>query len=269
MDAVTLDIGEDTKAVIHKFGATITSWKVKGQELIFVSPKAIFDGKKAIRGGVPICWPSFGPWSEGPQHGFARVSQWQVKEGSLTNSSVTLVLDSSESWSQKFQLLYTVTLGDSNLDIKLEAVNKNTEGDFQFTTALHTYFNVPHVENVSIDGLKGLSYVDKTLEGIPTVTEERESVKLAGWTDRVYLSTPDTLTLNNVSPSGGKIKFSKTNLPDAVVWNPWDEKAGGMGDLGAENWPGFICVEAGQCVTPVNLAPGQSWSAGHRLEFSQ
>ena len=58
----------------------------------------------------------------------------------MTNNSVTLVLDSSESWSQKFQLLYTVTLGDNNLDIKLEAVNKNTEGDFQFTTALHTYF---------------------------------------------------------------------------------------------------------------------------------
>ena len=63
------------------------------------------------------------------------------------------------------------------------------------------------MENVSIDGLKGLSYVDKTLEGIPTVTEERESVKLAGWTDRVYLSTPDTLTLNNVSSSGQNLIF--------------------------------------------------------------
>ena len=62
-DVVTLDIGDGNTAKIHKFGATITSWTVEGEELIFVSPKAVMDGSKAIRGGVPICWPSFGPWS--------------------------------------------------------------------------------------------------------------------------------------------------------------------------------------------------------------
>ena len=118
-------------------------------------------------------------------------------------------------------------------------------------------------------GLKGLSYIDKTLEGVPTPTkqEDREEVTLSSWTDRVYLNTPDSLTISGVS--GGKLMFSKTNLPDCVVWNPWEKKAGEMGDLGSENWSGFICVEAGQCVTPVVLAPGQVWSSGHRLEYLQ
>ena len=65
---------------------------MKGQELIFVSPKAVRDGTKAIRGGIPICWPSFGPWSEGPQHGFARTSRWEVEASSLTDRFVRLVV---------------------------------------------------------------------------------------------------------------------------------------------------------------------------------
>ena len=126
---------------IYKFGATITSWTVKGQELIFTSPKAVMDGSKAIRGGVPICWPSFGPWSEGPQHGFARVSTWSVK--TVTNDSVTLTLEADttpSAWPHKFLLEYTVTLSSDSLDIQLTATNNNTDKEFSFTSALHTYF---------------------------------------------------------------------------------------------------------------------------------
>ena len=37
------------------------------------------DGSKAIRGGIPVVFPNFGPWKLGPQHGFARISQWTVE----------------------------------------------------------------------------------------------------------------------------------------------------------------------------------------------
>ena len=127
---------------------------------------------------------------------------------------------------------------------------------------------VPHVEKVSIQGLKDLSYTDKTLEGAPTKKEERDLVTLSSFTDRVYLAAPDSLSVQGLGSSGGRLTFSKTNLPDCVVWNPWEERAAGMGDLGAEHWAGFVCVEAGQCVTPVTLGPGQHWSARHRLVYS-
>lgn len=42
------------------------------------SEKAVFDNKKAIRGGIPLVFPNFGPWDLGPQHGFARISMWTL-----------------------------------------------------------------------------------------------------------------------------------------------------------------------------------------------
>ena len=125
---------------------------------------------------------------------------------------------------------------------------------------------VEDVEKVSISGLKDLTYLDKTLGG-KRCTEEREEVGLSGWTDRVYLNSPDTHTIQG--PVGGNIVFSKTNLADTVVWNPWEEKAGEMGDLGRENWRGFVCVEAGQCVSPVSLQAGQDWTCAHSLKYNK
>ena len=133
------------------------------------------------------------------------------------------------------------------------------------TALFKVLFRVPDVEKVSISGLKGLEYQDKTLEGVPTITEEREDVSLAGWTDRVYLGSSDEQVISGTQ--GGKIVFKKKNLADTVVWNPWEKKAGEMGDLGSENWSGFICVEAGQCVEPVKLGPGETWQGGHVLEY--
>ena len=121
------------------------------------------------------------------------------------------------------------------------------------------------MESVSITGLKGLQYQDKTQDGVPFLEEDRENVTLSGWTDRVYLKSGNEHVIEGVN--GGKILFKKENLPDTVVWNPWEKKAGEMGDLGSENWKGFICVEAGLCVDPVILQPGQSWKATHTLQY--
>merc|ERR1711936_774876 len=77
MEIITLTHGksEGTTCEIYKYGATVTSWRVAGGEnIIFVSKKAKLDGTKAIRGGIPVCFPQFGPWEFGAQHGFARIS---------------------------------------------------------------------------------------------------------------------------------------------------------------------------------------------------
>lgn len=272
METFTLDRGEGTRVEINLYGATVTSWTVNDIELMFVSPKAKLDGSKAIRGGVPICFPSFGPWAKGPQHGFARTSKWEVKTtedlSDQEDQSVTLALTETTAWDQKFELEYKVTLKKTNLVLTLKVNNTNDEATapFEFTTAFHTYFKVPDVEKVSISGLKDLKYQDKTLDGIPTLTQEDELVTLAGWTDRVYLDSGENQVIEGAA-NGGKIILKKTNLADTVVWNPWEKKAGEMGDLGSENWKGFVCVEAGQCVTPVSLASGESWECLHDLEF--
>jgi glucose-6-phosphate 1-epimerase len=70
-DTVTLTHG-DSEVTIYHFGASLTSWKYKGSERIFTSEKAIYTGPKAIRGGIPLVFPQFGPNGPLPQHGFAR-----------------------------------------------------------------------------------------------------------------------------------------------------------------------------------------------------
>lgn len=95
-DAVIIKKG-NSSATIHLFGATLTSWIADGQEVLFVSKKSLFDGTKAIRGGVPVVFPHFGAWEFGPQHGFARITRWTLKdESSVGSESVTLVLEDSD-----------------------------------------------------------------------------------------------------------------------------------------------------------------------------
>jgi len=275
MDQLTLDRGDGTSCSIAMYGATMVSWSVGGEEIIFVSPKAVMDGTKAIRGGIPICFPSFGPWSLGPQHGFARTSVWK-REGEIStdeggNPTASLILtdgEHSKAWPHLFYIALRVTLGVSSIILKLEVKNMNKDAPFDFTTALHTYFKVPEVTKASILGLSGLQYIDKTVEGHPTIKEDREKVALTGWTDRVYLDSGIRELVLERGPGAGAIKLTKTSsLADTVVWNPWPEKAGAMSDLGAESSDGFICVEAGQCVTPVQVAAGSSWSATHTMTY--
>ncbi|CAG0919831.1 unnamed protein product [Notodromas monacha] len=78
-DVILLDRGNNTTCSVNLHGATIVSWRVNNQEQLFVSKQAVFDGKKAIRGGVPFIFPQFGAWHLGPQHGFARTSTWTLE----------------------------------------------------------------------------------------------------------------------------------------------------------------------------------------------
>jgi len=274
MEVVELNRGNGTVCKIHLFGATLTSWAVENNELIFVSKNAIFNNKKAIRGGIPFCFPVFGPHASLPQHGFARTSLWSVATPPTATpsgdvSTVLTLKDSEETravWPHSFTLSYTVTLTENQLKLQVDVVNKNSSGPLDFTICLHTYIKVDHVEKAAIQGLKALKFVDKTKEGAPTADENRDEVALSEFTDRVYLNSPAVQTVKGVS-GGGSLELSKSGLPDTVVWNPWPEKAGAMADLGADQWEGFLCVEAGQCVTPVEVQSGATWTATHTLKY--
>jgi glucose-6-phosphate 1-epimerase len=74
------------------------SWKspsVENKELkerLFLSSKAILDGTKAIRGGIPIVFPCFGAPQHPEhlklaQHGFARTSLWTFRKILLDNEA--------------------------------------------------------------------------------------------------------------------------------------------------------------------------------------
>lgn len=276
MRKIELKHGSGNSSVtVVPFGATIISWIVDGHEKIFVSKNALMDGTKAIRGGVPICFPNFGPWTEGrPQHGFARNSkQWNVPHDpkiDANSGDVELVLELTDSeetrklWNQKFKFTYKITLKEKSLNLNV-TVKNDGEDDFDLTFCFHTYFTTADLSSVGITNLKGLSYTDKTVEGWPQATEENEIVKITGFTDRVYAHAPDTLTYQNANDVP-QMKLAKSGLNDWVVWNPY-ETAVKMSDMHKDGHLEFVCIEATQTSERIILKPGQHWEACHSMEI--
>jgi len=232
---------------------------VRDEELIFLSPKAILDGSKPIRGGIPICWPQFGP-GKLQQHGFARNSVWQLFEQKTTSSEVSVNLqlvdseDSLKIWNHHFKLNYIVTLTDYSLTCELQVTNTGKE-PFSFTGALHNYF-VSNIEETKIHGLKGLNYIDKTKNN--AVEKETDDVLVfSKETDRAYLDSPSQIKFENFD---GFYVLEKTNFKDVIIWNPFKEKAKQMTDLGEENSHKFVCVESAVVKNEIVVNPNSTYN---------
>lgn len=253
---VSLSSIHGSKAEIYLFGGCITSWKLaNGKDLLFVRPDAVFNGKKPISGGIPHCFPQFGPGAM-QQHGFGRNMNWSIA-GSENNEGdpiVTLELKddpySRSMWDFSFQALYKVTLNSKSLSTVLTITNTDKK-PFSFSTALHTYFHAS-VEGASVKGLKGCATLNKDpdpsnpLEG----KEEREVITFPGFVDCVYLNAPNELQLDN--GLGDTITIRNKNWSDAVLWNPHLQMEACYKD--------FVCVENAQ-IGKIQLEPEQSWVA--------
>ncbi|XP_041464080.1 putative glucose-6-phosphate 1-epimerase [Lytechinus variegatus] len=259
----------ESAATVQLHGATVTSLSLNGCDRLFLSEKAVFNNKKAIRGGIPVIFPQFGPWDKGAQHGFARITPWVLTDKQTDPKKEVLCtfelednLETRSIWNHKFKVKYTVSLKKKNALFDFSVTNTGLE-KFDFTCLLHTYFRVDDIANVSITGLNGLEYVDK-IRGGATFTEDRELVTVDGNYDRVYKQTPNKHEIRNTI-DGATIVLEKNNFPDTVVWNPWAEKAKQMSDFGDDEYTKMICVEAGYVSTPVTLQPEQTFYASQTI----
>ncbi|KAH7434873.1 hypothetical protein KP509_06G039000 [Ceratopteris richardii] len=253
-----------SQAEIYVFGACITSWRISSEkDLLFVRPDAVFNGQKPISGGIPHCFPQFGP---GPiqQHGFARNSNWSVASCSNSSGIPSVVFELTDNeytramWNYAFLALYKVTLEPKKLSTTLTI--KNTDDKpFTFTTALHTYFSAMAAE-VRVKGLKGCQTLDKVPNPINPVRglEEREEVNFPGFVDCVYLDAPEELIMKN--GLGDTISITNKSWSDAVLWNPHTNAPG-------EFYKEFVCVENAK-FKPVLLEPGQEWVAEQVFQVS-
>ncbi|KAJ6907239.1 hypothetical protein NC651_017816 [Populus alba x Populus x berolinensis] len=239
---VVLTSPHGSEAEIYLFGGCITSWKVpSGKDLLFVRPDAVFNKKKPISGGLPHCFPQFGPGAI-QQHGFARNLDWSVVDSDNAdgNPVVTLLLKdgpySRSMWDFGFQALYKVILNSKSISTELIITNTDNK-PFSFTSALHTYFSAS-VTGASVKGLKGCKTLDKELDPANPVEgkEERDVVIFPGFVDRVYLDAPSELQLDN--GLGNVITIKNTNWSDAVLWNPHLQMEACYKD--------FVCVENAQ-----------------------
>lgn len=257
-------------AHVHLLGACVTRYAVGGREVLFCSPRSPFERGRAIRGGVPICWPWFGPHPADetlPQHGLARRMLWEVEQ--MGEERVVLTLSDNQETRQvfprSFRLRYVVSLGGDGLTMALETTNTDPIA-FTYGEALHTYLAVPDVRDVRVGGVAGLRYIDKAAGGVVR-TESAEPVRLGGETDRIYL---DAYGPHDVGWDGGRpgaVRVHKSNSANTVLWNPWETKGESMSELAGGHWTKFVCVETVNTAEhAVTLASGQSHTTVCRLE---
>ena len=246
-------------ARVSLFGGHVLSFipKEDHRERLWFSDKAILDGSKAIRGGIPICWPWFGNHENTafPVHGFARTSMWQLNSAEDTDSGTVIVLqlDSSNRFGacSEIRLTLTLTIGRS-LTLTLKSDNLSAK-DFSFTCALHSYFRVSHIGSVSLEGLAG-KYADKTQQSLECDTPS--PYLIVNETDRIHqCAAPQVYLLDN----GSKSLIEFRGHDSIVVWNPGRQKCKAMADMSEHGYERMLCVESAM-TRPVTLRAGESHS---------
>ncbi|KAI1261376.1 galactose mutarotase-like protein [Xylariaceae sp. FL1019] len=284
-----LPSGETVEILL--FGATVISWKDRaGNEKLWLSDAAKLDGSKAVRGGIPLVFPVFGTapdhaaTSKLPQHGFARNSKWEFLGKSSSESapfagasdasvkldfglsSATLDDATKKLWPHTFSAIYSVTLAPEGLGTGLVVTNDGNQS-FDCQALLHTYLRINDITKIEVTGLEDSQYVDK-VDGAKVKTQSGP-LSFAGETDSVYTPAKGP-THPVVVREAGSTVFSivRDNLKDVVVWNPWTDKAAGMGDF--EPKDGFkemICVEAGSVREWVTLEPGDVLDGAQTISY--
>ncbi len=107
---------------------------------------------------------------------------------------------------------------------------------------LHSYLSVSDVRNVELVGLAGAAYDDK-VSGAHACPQGEGALRFVAETDRVYDSSARVSVLDLAHKR--RLVIDKTRSATTVVWNPWLDKAQRMSDFGDDEWPGMLCVEAG------------------------
>ncbi|CAL9041598.1 putative glucose-6-phosphate 1-epimerase [Musa acuminata AAA Group] len=276
LEKVVLREVRGSSAEVYLYGGHVTSWKNDhGEELLFLSTKAIFKPPKAIRGGIPICFPQFGSHGNLEQHGFARNRLWSIDSDpppfptvSSNKAFIDLIFKPSEDdlklWPHSYEFRLRITLGPGG-DLMLTSRIRNTDGKpFSFTFAYHTYFSVSDISEVRVEGLETLDYLDN-LKAKERFTEQGDAITFESEVDKIYLGTPSKIAILDHEKKRTFV-LRKDGLPDAVVWNPWEKKAKSMADFGDDEYKHMLCVEAAAIEKPITLKPGEEWKG--RLELS-
>ena len=258
----------EAELVVAQQGAHIVSYQIDGdQPLIWSNPNAVFKQGKAIRGGMPVCWPWFGNFQRNPQrvqdmrqssepanaHGEVRAIDWELM--GMGEDGDALIIEFIQpkaegrlpGWPHTVGVKLQIRL-DAALNVSLISFNAGPE-DVSLSQALHSYFAVSDVHQVRVEGLDGVSYLN-TLESWDTLKVQAGDITFTGETDRIYQDTPDLVSI--VDPEWKRrIQIQTVGSKSSVVWNPWVEKTLTFSDMAADGWKGMVCVETANVTTDI------------------
>jgi len=258
----------EAEAHVYLHGAHVAHFQRAGEApLLFMSDKSWFEEGKPIRGGVPVCFPWFGPRKNppgdpaaSPAHGLVRLVSWDVEavgEDPAGRLAITLLTRDTPRtraiWPHAFELRHRVTVGPQ-LHLDLEVRNTGDK-PLTYEEALHTYFAVNDIKHVQVIGLEGGEYVDKV--GAGTQKQGDHPITFAAETDRVYDGASGPCMIVD-GAAGRHIAVEKSDSHTTVVWNPWIAKAANMPDFGDDEWQRMVCVETANAFDhAITLAPGK------------
>ena len=251
-------------ADICLYGAQATYFAPHGRyPILWLSPECIYEEGKAIRGGIPICFPWFGPHptdSTKPQHGFGRLRYWSVKRSGTTEHGETFLIlqlvDDEQTralWDYSFCAEITFIVG-KKLTVDFKVTNTDTK-PFTYSEALHSYFSVSNSAEISVEGLQGTHFYDGFGDELiqdnePVITFDE------GELNRRYVATHDACVIND-EPLRRHIRVGKSGSSVTVVWNPSKEICEKAADFSDDSFEEFVCVEAANSYNhSIELAPG-------------
>jgi glucose-6-phosphate 1-epimerase len=257
---------QNVQASISSYGGQILAFCPRSatNNVLFLSKQACFQAGKAIRGGIPICWPWFGPDPDkiGSAHGLVRTRQWQILSTQLlADGAIEVVLgiqDSPETrtiWPHSFELSIAFTISQS---LNIELITKNTGlTAFKLTQALHTYFAVGDSQKIQVYGLDNTDYIDKTDDG--KQKRQQGAVTIDKEVDRIYTSADTTLVLKDPTLQRN-INIHSKKSSSAIIWNPWDKKAATMSDLADNEYKTMLCIETANAEKQaINIPAGDEY----------
>ncbi len=254
------------QATICLQGAQIVHFQTPGDApLLWQGVPETFAAGKALRAGVPICWPWF---STHPQpgfaaHGFARNHRWDlhsIEAWADGRWHLRFALPPLHPlWPQGTRLSLAMTLG-SSLELELLTENQGQQ-TLTLSQALHTYLHVEDVRQVVVRGLEAYDCFDYGQEMLaehrPIVMGQHPAIERLYRDEKGFCELIDPLL-------GRSIIVTSSGCRSTVIWNPGEERALAMGDLGPKGHLHMLCVEAANAPLnqdAVTLLPGTS----HRL----
>lgn len=262
------------QAVISLYGGQILEYKASGKPaLLWLSPLAVFEQGKAIRGGIPICAPWFGPHKSKqplskqqadvsyPNHGFCRTSTWQHDSTQVNDKNeviVSLLLSTTAStkliYAHDCAINIIFKLGDT-LSIEYGVTNTG-DTEMEFEWALHSYLAIEHINTTTVDGLDGLPYIDSANNNAAATLNGKLAFEQQ--VDRYFVNGSAQQTIHTTVP----ITVSGQHCDSVITWNPGQSLANKMADISAQYYYQFVCVERGAIFeNQWVIAPQQQQSA--------
>ena len=249
-------------------GAHVLSWQAQGKERLFLSPQSVCDGTTAIRGGIPVCFPQFNQRGNLPKHGFARNMPWRLVPERSQGASKIFELSANEHtltlWPFQFKAFLTVNLSPNSLQISLSVENQGPQS-LSFTGALHTYFAVDHIAQVSLQGQANQPEWDAIKDTHQTCADQ---LRFEAEFDRVYDANTRTQPTWTLQDGAASLQISQSeSWGQSVVWNPGADKCAQLNDMPANGYQCMLCVEAARVTSSIEVPPAQTWVGWQLLKI--